>query len=62
MPTSDHDISLGQKSSPKLYTLLDGDGDDAGIYNGLSHNLIALGIPTTSILREKIGVRSWTII
>lgn len=23
------------KSSPKLYTLLDGDGDDAGIYNGL---------------------------
>lgn len=39
MPTSDHDISLGQKSSPKLYTLLD--GDDAGIYNGLSHNLIA---------------------
>ena len=41
MPTSDHDISWGQKSSPKLYTLLDGDGDDAGIYNGLSHNLIA---------------------
>lgn len=35
MPTTDHDISLGQKSSPKLYTLLDGDGDDAGTYNGL---------------------------
>ena len=35
MATTDHDINLGQKSSPKLYTLLDGDGDDAGIYNGL---------------------------